>query len=79
MTGFGAVAHAADRAAREKGPDLVDPHLFEPCPQLERELDVFVDDPITRAYGLHGDMDEWGPLLTRNHVARHGCQGWGAA
>jgi hypothetical protein len=79
MTGFDAVEAAADKAALERGPDPVENMITDPCPELERELDVFVDDPITQFYGLQGDMDEWGPLLTRNHVARHGCQGWGQA
>lgn len=73
MTGFAAVAAAADRAMRDRSPDPAQPDEGE-CPQLVRELEVLYDDPITRAYGVAHEVS---PLVTRLHVERHGCQGWG--
>jgi hypothetical protein len=72
--GFAAVARAADRAAAQPGPDPVPQD--EPCPLLVSEYQAFSDDPITSFYGVES---ECGPLVTRQHVARHHCQGWGRA
>ena len=74
LLGFAAVARAADRAASQRGPDPV--HEDEPCPELVKEYQSFADDPITSFYGVES---ECGPLVTRQHVARHRCQGWGRA
>jgi hypothetical protein len=72
--GFDAVARAADIAAAQRGPDPVPED--EPCPLLVAEYETFADDPITGFYGLESEM---APLVTRQHVARHQCQGWGRA
>lgn len=88
MTGYAAVADAADRAVlpptddemlssilrrdQEGGP-VGDPD--EPCPSLLRALDDFLEDPITVAYGL-ADM---GDAVARGHVRSHMCQGMGRA
>lgn len=75
MTGFPAVAKAADRAMREPGPDPVDPNgPIEECPLLLQEMDSFLDDPITTFYGVGSEMSG---LVVRQHVARHHCQGYG--
>jgi len=74
ISGFAAVARAADRAASQAGPDPVPQD--EPCPDMVREYQAFADDPITEYYGVGSEM---APLVTRQHVARHHCQGWGRA
>ena len=74
LLGFDAVARAADIAAKQSGPDPVPED--EPCPLLVVEYQAFADDPITSFYGVES---ECAPLVTRQHVARHHCQGWGRA
>jgi len=75
--GFAAVAQAADRAASQRGPDPVDPDApVEACPDLEREYESFMSDPITVYCGIGSEMAS---AVTRHHVARHRCQGWGRA
>lgn len=75
LTGFDAVARAADVAARSRGPVPTDPwEPRPPCPELELEEALFIDDPITQFYGLGSEML---PEVTRSHVRRHGCQGHG--
>jgi hypothetical protein len=70
LTGWAAVARAADIAAKE--PNAPDP--WEPCAKLLEELDKFLDDPITDFYGVGGEMS---PLVINNHVKRHHCNGMG--
>ena len=46
-------------ADAEELPDLEgDRYPEHDCP-----IQVFLDDPITQAYGLGGDMDEWGKII----------------
>jgi hypothetical protein len=61
--GWESVRRAADRAARQ-------PEVDEECPELVLELDAFLDDPITRYYGVGGEML---PLVRSSHRRRHGC------
>lgn len=86
QVGYAAVASAADRAVAPPSDDALlrsvlerdqvggpvgDPD--EPCPGLEREVQEFLDDPITVAYGV----SELAGSVSRGHVRRHKCQGWG--
>ena len=68
MHGWAAVRQAANIAMRQE----VD--TSQPCSQLERELERFLDDPITQYHGVGSEMS---PLLVWQHVKKHNCQGLG--
>lgn len=46
----------------------------EACPDLIAEMDRFLDDPITEACGVGGEMSG---LVYSQHMKRHQCQGYG--
>jgi hypothetical protein len=41
------------------------------CPELEEELEKFLDDPYTIAYGMGSEML---PAVEAGHRRRHGCK-----
>ena len=69
MIGWAAVRQAANKAMAE-----VDVDRSQPCSKLEKELEDFLDDPITEYYGVGSEMSS---LLVWQHTKRHNCQGLG--
>jgi len=70
LTGWKAVARAADLAAKEREEDPTDTSDETDCPELNKVLEAFYDDPITIAYGVGS---ECAPLVIRAHRKAHGC------